>query len=92
MLALNNNQHASAANLSCIQCNVNSSNKNTLNLRNKCSAIMFPFFNVNDIEFKLLLGRNVTDCNVLFNNDDYFSPSHMSKLASKQEQFFYHSF
>ena len=47
---------------------------------------IFPFFGATEIEFKLLLGKDITDSNVLFNNNDYFSLSRLSKLGSRQDK------
>ena len=49
-------------------------------------ATLFPFFSATEIEFKLLQGKEMIDSNVLFNNDDYFSLSSLSKLGSKHDK------
>ena len=38
------------------------------------------------VQLKLLLGKDITDSNVLFNNNDYFSLSSLFKLGSKQDK------
>ena len=56
---------------------------------NQCCAVTFPFYNVADVEFNLLLGNDITHCDVAFDNNDYFSLSQLSKLASNEDK---HSF
>ena len=52
------------------------------------SAVLhcFSFFRAIEIEFKLLIGKDITDCNILFNSIDYFSLSSSSELGSKHNK------
>ena len=69
--------------LDCVRCNPNSA---AIEICNECCATFFPFFGATEIEFKLLLGKDITGSNVLFNNNDYFSLSSLSKLGSKHDK------
>ena len=69
--------------LDCDRCNPNSA---AIEICNECCATFFQFFGANEIEFKLLLGKGITDSNAFFNNNDYFSLSSLSKLGSKHDK------
>ena len=79
-------QHLADNNNSCLDCNRCNPNTATIEICNECGATFFPFFRATEIEFKLLLGKNITDNIVLFNNNDYFSLSSLSKLGLKHDK------
>ena len=79
-------QHLTDSDVSCLDCDRCSPNSAAIEICNECCATFFPFFGATEIEFKLLLGKDITGSNVLFNNNDYFSLSSLSQLGSKHDK------
>ena len=79
-------QHLADSDDSCLDCDRCNPNSAAIEICNECCATFFPFFSATEIEFKLLLDKDITNSNVLFYNNDYFSLSSLSKLGSKHDK------
>ena len=65
--------------------------QNGLNISNSyfcthCCALLFPFANFTNSEFKLIMCNDVTDCSSLCNYDNYLSPLQLSNLISNKKK------
>ena len=55
-------QHLVDSDDSCLDCDRCNPNSAAIEISNECCATFFPFFSATEIEFKLLLGKDIICC------------------------------